>query len=91
MTPTITTGVFLEDIVVLEAGLQAGMPSPIQGHSETIPVGKEVREAGEDQGRMPSENHWDPSGREATWPQQLSLQVHTEHVRPLALDLGDHR
>ena len=91
MTPTITTGVFLEDIVVLEAGLQAPMPLPIKGHSETIPVRKQVRQAGENQCRLPSENNWDSRGREATWPQQLSLKVHTQHVRPLTLDLSDAR
>jgi hypothetical protein len=89
MTPTTNTEVLLEDIVVLEAGLQARMPLPIQGHSETIPVRKQVRQAGENQCRPPSENNWDSGGREATWPQQLSLKVHTQHVRPLTLDLGN--
>ena len=89
MSPTTTTEVFLEDIVVLEAGLQARMPLPIKSHSETIPVRKQVRQAGENPCRLPSENNWDSRGREATWPQQLPLQVHTQHVRPLTLDLCD--
>jgi hypothetical protein len=91
MTPTITRGGLLEDIIVLEAGLQARMPLPIKSHSETIPVRKQVRQAGENQCRLPSENNWDSRGREATWPQQVSLKVHPQHVRPLTLDLFDTR
>ena len=76
---------------MLEAGLQARMPPPIQSHSETISVRKQVRQAGENQCRLPSENNWDARGREATWPQQLSLKVHTQQVRPLTLDLINDR
>jgi hypothetical protein len=90
MTPNTTTKVFLEDVVVLKAGLQARMPPPIKGHAETIPVRKQVRQAGEDQCRPAiSENNWDSRGRQATWPQQVSLKVHTQHMRPLTLDLCD--
>jgi hypothetical protein len=98
MTPNTTTKVFLEDVVVLKAGLQARMPPPIKGHAETIAVRKQVRQAGENQLRPAiSENHWDSRGREATWPQQMSLQVHAQHMRPFTLDLcnpgcaDDHR